>query len=425
MHSGVKLSLAAGAAILAGSAAAQPAQKVTGPTATYWMSAQTHTGFGIPGAGAGASPSPAQIMQMMRGGGAQHTLTLQLGSADEPAAAPAAEHLPPPELKAGPSLPLVTPTAQPAQRTEEQPSMPREFERPRGKMLIFWGCGERAKAGQPVVIDFAQMQPGKMPPGLEALGRGLNVTPMQPPAPGRNATYGEWPNARARTSVPGDGSLVGEHTLRGNYSPEIRFALSPQQDFLAPLSLTTNAKTATGSVQLGWNAVPNAQAYLATVMGGQEETMVLWTSSEVQASAFALPDFISPGDLTRLVASKALMGPQTTSCTVPREVAEAAPQAMLQLAAYGPEANFVHPPRPSDPKVAWERQWQVKVRYRSATGGLLGQPMPGMADAGDDDDARPARPGEQPPRPDKKKDARRQILKGLGGALGVPVPPIP
>ncbi|HEY8618117.1 hypothetical protein [Phenylobacterium sp.] len=420
MRTGLKVVLLGGAAVLAGGAAPQPQQKVTGPVATYWMSAQTHTGFGMPGAG--GAPSPMQMMQMLRGGSVTRTLSLQLGSSSKPAGEASAEHLPPAGLKVGASLPLVTPKRQPAQKTEDTPPTPQDFQRPKGKMLIFWGCAERAKAGQPIVIDFAKMEPGKLPPGFEALSRGLNLTAMQPPSPGRNATYGEWPNEKTRTQVPGDGSLVGDHTVRGNYSPEIRFALSQAQDFLAPLTLTTNAKNPTGSGQLGWNAVPNAQAYLATAIGGGQDTVVLWTSSEVQSSAFSLPDYIAPGDVTRLVAAKALIGPQTTSCTVPKEVLDAAPQAMVQLAAYGPEANFVYPPRPSDPKAPWDRQWAVKVRYRSDTGGLLGQPMPGMG-AGDEDAARPGRRSqpaqEQPP---SKADRRRQIMKGLGGALGVPVP---
>jgi hypothetical protein len=139
-----------------------------------------------------------------------------------------------------------------------------------------------------------------------------------------------------------------------------------------------------------------------------------------------MPDYIAPGDIERLVASRALMSPQTTSCTIPKEVIDAAPQAMIQLVAYGREANFVYPPRPSNPKEAWNQQWQVKVRYRSATGGMLGMEMPNMA--GGDEDGPPRRGGQrgaqqQPPPQspaDAKAERRRAIMKGLGGALGLP-----
>ncbi|MFN3583599.1 hypothetical protein [Phenylobacterium sp.] len=431
MSFGRRLVLVAGAAALANAAAAQPAgqkvqQKVTGPVATYWMSAQTQTGFGA-GMMGGRPSMGAMMGAMMGGGGPQKSLILQLGSSRQ-APTPAAEHVPPEALRAGKSLPLVTPKAQPVQKSDETPEMPREYEKPRGRMLIFWGCGERARPGQPVVIDMAQMAAGKVPAGMAALSKGLDIRPMQPPSPARNKTYGEWPNERARTQVQGASSLAGEHVVRGNYSPEIRFSLTPDQDFLGPLNLTTNDKAPAGFGRLGWNAVPHARAYLATAIGGQEETMVLWTSSEVQASAFSMPDYISDRDVARLVASRALMGPQTTTCSVPKEVLDAAPQAMVQLVAYGDEANFVYPPRPQDPKVDWNQEWQVKVRYRSATGGMLGMAMPGMDDPGDEDDGpraqRPAQdPRAQDPRAqDPKAKRRNQMLKGLGGALGVPIP---
>lgn len=418
------------AALLAAVAAsttalAEPAgPKATGPVAVYWMSAQTTSGFGMPGMG-GGRPSAGAMMRMMMGGGMgqgpQHLLTLQLGSSRRPQGEPQAEHLPPQGLGVGESLPLVTPVSQPAPEAEpERPAIPQEFQRPRGRMLIFWGCGEHARPGQPLVIDFSQITPeamraGQIPPAMAALGRSFNVSRMQPPSSGRNTTYGEWPNGRTQVSVPGDGSLAGAHVVRGDYTPDIRFNLAPNQDFLAPLQMTANARTPTGASELGWNAVPNAQGYLATAIGGgQSETAVLWTSSEVQASAFSLPDYIGPPDIARLVASRALMAPQTTHCTVPKEVVDAAPQAFFQLVAYGPEANFVYPPRPADPKAVWNRQWEVKVRYRSSTSGLLGRDLGRMGREANGDGGR-AGPGDQPP-PDHDSRAR-SIMRGLGGGM--------
>ena len=454
---GRKLAVLAGAGIAATAASAQPAgQKVTGPVAVYWMSAATQSGFGMPGpggAGGGARPSMTQIMQMMNGGGggAQHSLTLQLGSSEKPTAAPSAEHLPPQGLGVGPSLPLVSPepikVSAPEPEEPREPAIPREYQQPKGKMLIFWGCGEHAKPGQPVVIDFSQMTPanlaaGKMPAGLEMLSKGLVMNRMQPPSASRYASYGDWPNAQARTTVPGTGSLVGAHTIHGDYSPEIKFSLNPDQDFLGPLVLTTNTKTPGGPAQLGWGAVSGAKAYTAMVIGasgagrggggGGDATVVLWSSSEAGGGGFAIPDYLSPGDLARGVETHALMGPETTSCLVPKEVVDAAPQGFLQMAAYGQEANFVYPERPKDPKIAWNRQWEVKVRYRSATSGLLGMTMPSMG--GRATAARGGYPGQAPPgattdgqqaqappaqqSPQDAAAARRKaILQGIGGLI--------
>lgn len=410
---------------LATAALGQPAQRVTGPVATYWMSAQTTSGFGMGAMGAGGPPGRGgvpNIRDMMGGGAAQHQLRLQLGSSTRPPGEPKAEHNPPATLRAGDALPLVSPQAAAGVSTDEAPQVPREMQRPQGRMLIFWGCGEHAPQGQPVIVDFAQLSSGGAA-ALQALSRGVALTPMQPPAPGRNATYGEWPNERARVMVPPEGSLVGPHLVHGDYSPDIRFVLSPTQDFLAPITLTTNAKTPSGAAQLGWNAVPRATGYFATAMGangapggrgGQGADMVFWSSSANQVSAFFLPDYITPADAARLVAGRTLLDPQTTSCTVPKEVVDAAPQAMVQLAAYGDEANFSYPPRPENRATPWNIQWQVKVRYRSSTGGLLGMTMPSF---GADQGAAPPRGG-QPPQQQPPTQGRRpnagDILRGLG-----------
>ena len=414
----------AGVAILAAGAAAPPAVKqvVTGPVATYWMSAQTSSGMMAGGAGApgGGRPSIASMMSGMRGGNVSHGLLLQLGSAQRPAGDPAAEHQPPQSLGAGATLPLLTPRpTTPAPVTREEPGPPQAYQKPRGKMLIYWGCGEHARPGQPLVIDFSRMAEGQIPPAYTQMMQGLQVTPMQPPSPTRNATYGEWPNEKTRTQIPGRGSLTGDHTIRGNYSPQIQFSMTPEQDFLPAVQMTTNSRNPTGSFQLGWQPVTGATAYMASTMGGDGggETIVLWSSSEVSSLLFALPDYLRPSDVTRLLGSKALMAPAQTSCIVPKEVAEAAPQAMYQFVAYGGEANFTYPARPADPKQAWNIAWTVKVRYRSATGGLLGMAMPGGG-YGEDTSGAPAGAPGQPPAGKPRKPKGTDILRGLG----VPIP---
>jgi hypothetical protein len=420
---GRKLALVAGAAAIATTAVAQ--QKVTGPVAVYWMSAQTQTGFGMPamGAGGGGKPDTGAMMRaMMGGGGASKTLQLQLGSG-QTNPAPAADHLPPAGLQAGQALPLVTPKITPAVKEEPHDYVPQEYQKPKGRMLIFWGCGEHARPGQPYVIDFAKMAAGQQNPAN--LFKGIDYRPMQPPSAQRNRTYGEWPNEKTRDLVPSNGSLVGAHTIRGNYSPEINFTLEEDQDFLGPINLTTNAKAPGGWVNLGWNLVGNAQAYYATAMGGDGDTVVMWTSSETQAAGFSNPDFLSQGDINRLVANKTLMNPATKACTVPKEVLDAAPTAIAQLVAYGGEANFVYPPRPQDPKVTWNQQWAVKVRYRSATGGILGQDMGAMMGGGrgrtSSATGAPAQQPGQPQKPPKAPSAADILRQGiLGGGLPFP-----
>src|SRR5690606_18059541 len=121
-----------------------------------------------------------------------------------------------------------------------------------------------------------------------------------------------------------------------------------------------------------------------------------------------------------LVASKALMAPTTTTCTIPQEVLKIAPQAMVQLAAYGGETDISYPPRPADPKTPWNIDWSLKVRYKSQTAAMLGMEMPGMAGGGGGRGA-PGVPtqqqGQQPASPFGVPGIGGAILKGLGGRL--------
>jgi hypothetical protein len=38
---------------------------------------------------------------------------------------------------------------------------------------------------------------------------------------------------------------------------------------------------------------------------------------------------------------------------------------MLQFIAYGEELNFIHPPKPKDPKMRWDIEWSAKIRLKS------------------------------------------------------------
>ena len=388
-------------ALAAGAAAIGQARGGGGP-AVYWMSADTASGLG--GMAGGGRPSAGSVMGAMmgRGGGRSsyaHTLTLQLGSPRRATGAPQAEHLPPAGLQAGASLPLVTPQVAPRVTGPVQPWG--QMERPRGRMLIYWGCGEHVRPGQPAVIDFAAMATGRMPPAFANAA----LKPMIPPSAATSATYGEWPNERSQTRVPAGGSLVGEHVVRGNYSPEIRFALGAGQDFLAPVTLTSNSAGASGSIPLVWRPVPGARAWFGGVMGaGQNGDFVIWTSSETQAAAMAF-DYVAEADIARLVQSRVLMPATADRCTVPAEVARAAPQSMLILTALGGESNFAQP-RPAGAARNWRPEWTVKLRTKSTHSGLLGMTMPGMD--GDEGQGSSDRP--QP----KKK---RKIPK-LPGILG-------
>jgi hypothetical protein len=404
------LAFGAALAAAAGVAAVAPGQSEHAPVAVYWMSVSTTSGMG--GMGGGQRPNMAQ---MMSGGynpnAASHTLTLQLGAQRHPDGDPTAEHDPPTGLLVGPMLPLVTPVAQPV-HDEAPPGPPPQYHQPHGKMLIFWGCGEHAGPGQPYVIDFANMSTEQGAARFGQMMHALAVNPMQPPSPGRAVTYGEWPNQQSTVSVPANGSLVGEHLVKGDYTPDIHFSLGDDQDFMPPFQMTANQRNPSGSASLGWQPMNQARGFFAGMFGAQgQDQIVMWTSSEVQAMAFGLPEYLSDGEIARLVASHVLMAPDQTQCTIPQEATQAVGRAgFFTLSAFGGEANFAWPERPRPPR-PWRVEWTVKVRYRSATSGLVGMDMSQMTGANPDQQQPPQ---QQRPRP---RPGIGSFIPGLGGFI--------
>jgi len=304
-----------------------------------------------------------------RGGQGGRSLVLQLGSQRPSADGPRADHYIPSGMSMGASLPLVTPQRAPTTRERGDRDLPEGMEQPKGRMLIYWGCGENVRAGQPVIIDFARVAQGQTPPNMVS----RRVSIPNPPSPSRAKTYGDWPNQQDGKAVPASASLKGDHQIKGNYTPDIQFSLGEGQDFMDRVELATAARGA-GAVNVAWNSVGNATGYFATAMGGDGNDVVMWSSSEVQEMGGALMGYVPPSEVARLIREKVVLAPSVTDCTVPGEVVKrAGGSPFLNFIAYGPEANFVHPPRPSDIKQPWEQVWAVKVRFKSTASTLLGE----------------------------------------------------
>lgn len=383
---------AIGGALVAGPAFTQN----TSIVARYTLDAGTISGMsamGRGGSGIGAA------MAMMRDGGASaraHELVLRLGTTRTPADGPLADHTLPPTARFGPVLPLRTPT----RGRSTDPYTPPEM--PRGRLLLFWGCGEKAGPGQPIVIDFAKLARGQLPPGLYA--QPLAIAEEWRITQANSRAYGEWPHGEDRQQVPANGSLLGAHKVTGNYTPEIAFTLD--QDFMAPITLANRAQPS-GAYALSWNAVPAATGYYAWAFsakgergGGQgagTDDIVWWSSSASQAFGGPLWDWLSPAAVRQLIAAKTVMPPAQTNCTIPAEVKRAGGEVtMTSLYAYGPERNFSFPPRPANARAGWQPEWIARARFRSMTMAMLGMDMGAMggeqASAGDDATAEPQQP---------------------------------
>ena len=385
--------LAAGVCAAAFGAAVYAAPAAPPPIANYWVDAATTSGFGA-GMMGGGRPNMAQVMNMMSGNAPSyaHTLELRLASKTKAPAAPSANHLIPPGLQMGPSLPLVTPAA--PKPVKETYGMPPGYEKPKGRMLIYWGCGEHAGAGQPTVIDFAKMAAGQVPPGMAAMANAARTANVPRSAPG----YGEWPNNKDSRPVPASGSLIGAHKVEGNYSPPIAFTLG--QDFMPALNLREMGAMPSGAVRLGWTPAPTATGYALTMFGAaQNGDVIIWSSAKSASMAPAL-DYLPPAEVKRLVGTGHVLAPTISQCVLPTEVAKASPTGMIMAIGYGPEAYFAEAPKA--PK------WTAKVRFKSTASLMLG--MPQMGDASDE------APQQQQPKK-KKKFGIGDVLKG---AVGIP-----
>lgn len=375
---------------------------VSGPVATYWMSAMTSSGLQIGGG--------AMAMMAAFGGGnpnaPSRSLVLQLGSSQAPTGAAAGDHLPPAVLGAGAKLPLHSPKPERPEATPRKPGSI-DVSQVKGRILIYWGCGAQAGAGQPFVIDLAKIAGGDAS-GMAAFGSFALAAQRAPSAAARS--YGEWPNNRDDKPVPAAGSLVGAHAVRASYAPPIDFTLGRDQDFMAPIALTGPTPIAGGGADVRWGAVPNTTGYFASVMGaGANGDMVMWVSSAKRVSPGDIPDYVTPADAARLVADRTLMAPGQTSCAMPAPVA-ALTGGLLRVSAFGREANFSYPPKPADPRTPWKLEWATKVRYASTATRMIG--MPEMVEA-EADATGLASPAAAAVVPKKRGGMFGQIMRGV------------
>lgn len=279
----------------------------------------------------------------------------------------------PPGMRMGESLPLIPPRAQPTQT--EPGEVPREYhqQQPKGRILLYWGCGATVRAGQPRVIDLARAKPSDYAQafaGRAVPDRGPRVGPA----------YALYPNERNQVSVSRDSSVVGEHQVRGDGVPaSMKFTLGAAQDLMPAIDLRTTGKPQ-DSMGTSWQPVRNARAYYLHAMSQSGDDLIMWSSAETPDTGMGLFDYLSPATIDRWLKERVLLQPETTQCAIPQGIfagggRDATP--MLRMMAYGGESHIVYPPRPTDPKAAWEPEWAVRVRVKSHTMAMLGEEMQG------------------------------------------------
>ena len=398
-------------------AATAQQQVVKPPQAQAWIDVATFSGMGMPGMGGPGGGNPMSALGGLFGGGGGsggkvNFLMTQAGSAGRyvdvtllsrrnPQLAEAAQNVPPGFLS--PALKLVAPRDVAPPRDDEDVVPERDPQRPEGKLYLYWGCGETVRPGQPKVIDFASANAAEIAQAFQsrrATQRGAHSANGRP----------HWPNPADGRALAEGASLAGGHAFSGNGVPEsFRFNIPAAQDLMPPMQLQQADQG--GAIALSWNAQPNVRAFFVAGLGARGRgEMVLWSSSELPDAGMGLIDYQTNPAVDRWLREKVLLAPTTTSCTVPKGVF-VGEGAMLRAIAYGHELNLAHPPRPADPKVAWEPEWALKVRVKSVASAVVG--MPSMDEAMRGAPRENAEPqAQQPP---EKKPGPLDILRGVLG----------
>jgi hypothetical protein len=114
---------------------------------------------------------------------------------------------------------------------------------------------------------------------------------------------------------------------------------------------------------------------------------------------------------------KVLLPAAATECAAPKEAVSA--MAMSRVIAYGDELNMAWPPRPKDPKITWEPQWDVKVRRKSVASLMPGMDSMAMGAAmsGHGDDAAGGQPTQPAPSQVKTPSATDVITQSAFSLL--------
>ncbi len=408
---------ASSALLLAATTPAQAQPNIKPPQAQAWIDVATYSGMGMPtgmGMGSGAAGNPMAALGSLFGGSGSaknnfgNTQTGSVGrwvdvtlhSRNTPALTDAQQAVPSGFLASPLKLQAPKDTRKPPDNDEDAVFEP---ERPRGKLLLYWGCSNTVRAGQPKVLDMASASAAELAKffvSRRATQRGTHSAVGRP----------VWPSPSDARMLPAGATLTGEHAYSGSGVPEgFRFQIAAAQDLMPPLDLKT--RDAGGAVDLSWSAAPTARAYFAAgVAAGANEEMVLWSSSELPDTGFGLADYQPNGAIDRWLKDKVLLAPTTTRCTVPKGVFSGE-GAMLRVIAYGSELNLAYPPRPADPKAAWEPVWAAKVRVKSVASAMLG--MPEMGDIDKSAESQPAAGRER--EPEAKKPGALDILRGVLG----------
>ena len=167
------------------------------------------------------------------------------------------------------------------------------------------------------------------------------------------------------------------HLVPALPKPKSSSPLKPCYGWMCPLSLA-----------LSWGNVDNSRDYYLHAMSTQGSSIILWSNSENGDAGMDLFDCLSNTTIDRWNKERVLLHSSVNQCNIPKGIlagqgnaaGDKESAAFLRMIAYGGEYNVVYPPRPTDPKVARDQEWSVRLRLKSHTMAMLGQDTVGMGE---------------------------------------------
>ncbi|HJU70341.1 MAG TPA: hypothetical protein VJ603_00685, partial [Paucimonas sp.] len=248
-----------------------------GPAAQYWIDLST-SNLSVPG-----MPEEGGVAGMLGGLMGGNSFGGSMGMAGRGKAMDAelyvranpggaeGTHAIPGGMNMGPSL-LLLPHR--SQRAEPGGTTPDREEKPKGRILLYWGCGDSIRPGQPKVLDLAKQDYAEFAKFFSSHGRASKGVQGRP---GDSL----WPNERDNKRIPDNASMEGEHAVNGSgVPPTLKFTVGPAYDFLPKVQLTARGAPKDG-VQAEWNTMQHAKGYFLHALGAAEgpggaQDMIFW-----------------------------------------------------------------------------------------------------------------------------------------------------
>jgi hypothetical protein len=222
------------------------------------------------------------------------------------------------------------------------------------KLLLYWGCGDRVRAGQPRHLDMTTASSSSPATGLK--GRAVVES-----IPSLDTGVATWPNSASRSVVPKEASLVGKHAFSGDNIPaNMQFDLKAKQDFMPALAINVNGIKGSATT-LNWSRIATAQGYFLMATAKNNREVIVWTSSELPEPGWGLMDYASNANLAQWKRDKIVLAANQTSCSIPAGIFSQTGGAMLNGIAYGEETNI------NSRNTNGNGSWNARIRVKSAT----------------------------------------------------------